>query len=237
MKKQHVEIALIILLVVVMYARPPLLSSFSKSVLGRLLLLVGILAITKKFGINAGMIGAFIMIILINNTKEGQKGGVKGGKGKDKGGDAKDKGGDAKPVDGKEGDAKNPKAGEGDGNGRGTGGGNTVDPNPQPQPVTPDPIQTGTAETRPGPGGPTGLMLSTDKMAKNRGEAQGGEEEDEAQGGEEEGEGGEDDDEKEGFTPGIVTLDRRFKENAERVKVAATCPHGGEHYGRVFRPF
>ena len=88
MKKQHIEIALIILLVVVMYARPPLLSSFSKSVLGRLLLLVGILAITKKFGINAGMLGAFIMIILINNTKEGQKGSIGDGKGAKKGGEA-----------------------------------------------------------------------------------------------------------------------------------------------------
>ena len=73
-------------------------------------------------------------------------------------------------------------------------------------------------------------MLATDKMAKKQGKAQGGEDGE----GEDEDEGG---DQKEGFTPGIVTLDRRFKEHAERVKVAATCPHGGEHYGRVFRPF
>lgn len=219
MKKQHVEIALIILLVVVMYARPPLLSSFSKSVLGRLLLLVGILAITKKFGVNAGMIGAFIMILLINNTKEGQKGGKGVGKG------------EAQGAGEKEGDAKKPKVGDGDG-GRGEGGNVTPDPDPQPVPVTPDPIQTGThPETRPGPGGPTGLMLATDKMAKKQGKAQGGGEGDESE--DEDDDGGQ----KEGFTPGIVTLDRRFKENAERVKVAATCPHGGEHYGRVFRPF
>ena len=202
MKKRHVEIALIILLVVIMYARPPLLSSFSKSVLGRLLLLVGILAITEKFGINAGMLGAFIMIILINNTKEAQKGK-----------------GSAPSKPGGENDAK---SGEGDGRGAGNDG---VAPNPQPHPVTPDPINAGTtqAETRPGPGGPIGLMLSTDKMAKNRGTPQGGEE----------------DDEIEGFTTqtGIMTLDRRLKENAERGKVAATCPHGGELYGRVFRPF
>jgi len=197
MKKRHVEIALIILLVVIMYARPPLLSSFSKSVLGRLLLLVGILAITEKIGINAGMLGAFIMILLINNTKEAQKG--------------------------KDGGGKVPKKGEGDG--RGAGGNDGVAPNPEPQPTPPDPINAGTqAETRPGPGGPTGLMLSTDKMAKKRGTAQGGPDED---------------DETEGFTTqtGIMTLDRRLKENAERGKVAATCPHGGELYGRVFRPF
>ena len=226
MKKQHIEIALIILLVVVMYARPPLLSSFSKSVLGRLLLLVGILAITKKFGINAGMLGAFIMIILINNTKEGQKGSIGDGKGAKKGGEAQG-GAVAKPADVKEADTK---AGDGNAGVFGAPGNDTDDPNPQPQPVTPDPIQTGThPETRPGPGGPTGLMLLTDKMAKKQGKAQGGDPASEDENDEES--------QTEGFTPGIVTLDRRFKENAEKVKVAATCPHGGEHYGRVFRPF
>jgi len=181
-----------------MYVRPPLLSSFSKSVLGRLLLLVGILAITEKIGINAGMLGAFIMILLINNTKEAQKG---------------EKSKDSKSRD--KGDKK------GNGDGRGAAQPDGVAPNPQPNPVTPDPINAGTqAETRPGPGGPTGLLLSSDKMAKKRGTPQGGEE-------------------MEGFTTqtGIMTLDRGLKENAERGKVAATCPHGGELYGRVFRPF
>ena len=72
-------------------------------------------------------------------------------------------------------------------------------------------------------------MLLTDKMAKKQGKAQGGDPASEDENDEES--------QTEGFTPGIVTLDRRFKENAEKVKVAATCPHGGEHYGRVFRPF
>ena len=77
MKKQQMEIALIILLIILMYLQSSLLNTFSKSVLGKGIMIYAIIYITQKFGKNAGILSALIMVLNLHNAKGGVREGFR----------------------------------------------------------------------------------------------------------------------------------------------------------------
>ena len=103
------EILLIILLIGLMYLQSSLLNTFSKSVLGKGSMIFAIIYITQKFGKNAGILSALIMVLNLYNAEralmEGallalDLGGQEGFR------EAQDKAEQAKQGDAKQGDAK-----------------------------------------------------------------------------------------------------------------------------------
>lgn len=70
MKKQQMEILLIILLIALMYLQSSLLNTFSKSVLGKGSMIFAIIYITQKFGKNAGILSALIMVLNLYNAEK-----------------------------------------------------------------------------------------------------------------------------------------------------------------------
>lgn len=77
MKKQQIEIILIILLILLMYLQSSLLNTFSKSVLGKGTMIFAILYITQRFGKNAGILSALIMVLnLYNSEKNNMEGAL-----------------------------------------------------------------------------------------------------------------------------------------------------------------
>jgi len=102
MKKNTVEIALIILLVLMMYFQNDFINNFSKSLLGKSLSLFAVWYVVENFGRNAGILAALIMISNLYNaynpivdTVEGFFEGQAGRKPPPK------KGGEGKPEQGK----------------------------------------------------------------------------------------------------------------------------------------
>lgn len=69
--KLHLELALVILLVVLMYQKSNFLNRFVEHPLAKLLLLSGVVAIAHNFGRNAGVISGLIAILLFHNLFEG----------------------------------------------------------------------------------------------------------------------------------------------------------------------
>ena len=69
----HLELALVILLVVLMYQKSHLLNNLVASPLAKLLLLAGVVAITHCYGRNAGIISALISLLLFHNMFEGME--------------------------------------------------------------------------------------------------------------------------------------------------------------------
>ena len=70
MKKKQIEIALIVLLILLMYLQSSLLNTFSKSVLGKGSMIFAIIYITQKFGRNAGILSALIMVLNLYNAEK-----------------------------------------------------------------------------------------------------------------------------------------------------------------------
>ena len=70
MKKQQMEILLIVLLIALMYLQSSLLNTFSKSVLGKGSMIFAIIYITQKFGRNAGILSALIMVLNLYNAEK-----------------------------------------------------------------------------------------------------------------------------------------------------------------------
>ena len=68
MKKQFVEIALIMLLIILMYLQSNTINNFSKSVLGKIIMIAAILCVTHKFGKNAGILAALIVVLNLYNA-------------------------------------------------------------------------------------------------------------------------------------------------------------------------
>ena len=64
------EILLIILLIALMYLQSSLLNTFSKSVLGKGSMIFAIIYITQKFGKNAGILSALIMVLNLYNAEK-----------------------------------------------------------------------------------------------------------------------------------------------------------------------
>ena len=64
------EILLIVLLIALMYLQSSLLNTFSKSVLGKGSMIFAIIYITQKFGKNAGILSALIMVLNLYNAEK-----------------------------------------------------------------------------------------------------------------------------------------------------------------------
>ena len=62
--KLYVELFLVAVLLVLMYERPEPLVKFSNSTLGKIILVLAVLGIAHSCGMTAGVLSAFIVIVL-----------------------------------------------------------------------------------------------------------------------------------------------------------------------------
>ena len=69
--KLTMDLVLILLLIVLMYYQPTILTSLTSSVLGRIVAVGAIAYIAILYGRNAALIGALIFILLLHNHREG----------------------------------------------------------------------------------------------------------------------------------------------------------------------
>ena len=69
--KTYVELSLVAILIVLLYQPPISVTLFAKSVLGKALLIIAIVATSHQFGMNAGLLSAIIVVVLLNHTAEG----------------------------------------------------------------------------------------------------------------------------------------------------------------------
>lgn len=69
----HLELALVILLVVLMYQSSNFLNRLVEHPLAKVLLLIGVVVISHNFGRNAGVISGLIVILLFHNMFEGME--------------------------------------------------------------------------------------------------------------------------------------------------------------------
>lgn len=69
--KGTTELALGAILLFLVYDKPTALTEFSNSVLGKVLLILGVGFIAKTRGLAAGLVAALIMVVLMHNSKEG----------------------------------------------------------------------------------------------------------------------------------------------------------------------
>ena len=75
--KTYVELSLVAVLIVLLYQPPTAVIDFSKSGLGKAVLIISIVAISHQFGMNAGLLSAIIGVVLLNHhgtIKEGAGG-------------------------------------------------------------------------------------------------------------------------------------------------------------------
>jgi hypothetical protein len=71
--KPYVELFLVAILLVLMYDRPEPLVKFSNSTLGKIILVLTVLAIAHSCGMTAGVLSAFIVIVLKHTWREGME--------------------------------------------------------------------------------------------------------------------------------------------------------------------
>ena len=69
--KLYVELFLVAVLLVLMYERPEPLVKFSNSTLGKIILVLAVLGIAHSCGMTAGVLSAFIVIVLKRTWREG----------------------------------------------------------------------------------------------------------------------------------------------------------------------
>ena len=69
--KLYVELFLVAVLLVLMYERPAPLVRFSNSTLGKIILVLAVLGIAHSCGMTAGVLAAFIVIVLKHTWREG----------------------------------------------------------------------------------------------------------------------------------------------------------------------
>jgi len=72
--KTYVELGLAALLAVLVYEKPNFLLGIVRSTLGKVIMIVIVGLLAKRFGLNSGLLAAIIMIVLLETTKEGFKG-------------------------------------------------------------------------------------------------------------------------------------------------------------------
>jgi hypothetical protein len=69
--KRYVELGLAALLAVLIYEKPQFLLNATHSTLGKFILIIIVGLLAKQFGLNAGLLGAIIMIVLLETNREG----------------------------------------------------------------------------------------------------------------------------------------------------------------------
>jgi uncharacterized membrane protein YhiD involved in acid resistance len=69
--KQYMELYLVVVLVALLYFKPGFLAPLVNNMVGKLVLLAGVIYLAHNHGVSSGMLGAFIMILLIHNVIEG----------------------------------------------------------------------------------------------------------------------------------------------------------------------
>ena len=69
--KRYVELGLAALLAVLIYEKPNFLLSATHSTLGKIILIIIVGLLSKQFGLNAGLLAAIIMIVLLETNREG----------------------------------------------------------------------------------------------------------------------------------------------------------------------
>jgi len=69
--KHYVELFLVAIVLVLMYERPTPLVEFSNSTLGKILLVLAVIGIAHSCGTTAGILSAFIVILLRHTWREG----------------------------------------------------------------------------------------------------------------------------------------------------------------------
>jgi outer membrane biosynthesis protein TonB len=65
------ELYLVVVLVALLYFKPSFLAPLVNNMISKLALLVGVIYLAHNHGVSSGMLGAFIMILLIHNVIEG----------------------------------------------------------------------------------------------------------------------------------------------------------------------
>ena len=75
--KLYVELFLVAVLLVLMYEKPEPLVKFSNSTLGKIISVLAVLGIAHSCGMTAGVLSAFIVIVLKHTWREGLENSVK----------------------------------------------------------------------------------------------------------------------------------------------------------------
>lgn len=70
------EMILVAILIVVLYQTPSFLHMHLNTILGKLLLVSAVAYLAMNHGLNAGLLGSFIVIVLLNSSVEGFKEGM-----------------------------------------------------------------------------------------------------------------------------------------------------------------
>ncbi len=74
--KYLLEMILVAILIVVLYQTPSFLHMHLNTILGKLLLVSAVAYLAINHGLNAGLLGSFIVIVLLNSSVEGFKEGM-----------------------------------------------------------------------------------------------------------------------------------------------------------------
>tara|TARA_Y100001970_G_C14234495_1_gene860890 strand:+ start:400 stop:1083 length:684 start_codon:yes stop_codon:yes gene_type:complete len=74
--KYLLEMILVAILIVVLYQTPSFLHMHLNTILGKLLLVSAVAYLAMNHGLNAGLLGSFIVIVLLNSSVEGFKEGM-----------------------------------------------------------------------------------------------------------------------------------------------------------------
>ena len=69
--KTYVELGLAALLAVLVYEKPNFLVSIVNTTLGKVVMIVIVGLLAKQYGLNAGLLAAIIMILLLDSNREG----------------------------------------------------------------------------------------------------------------------------------------------------------------------
>lgn len=65
------EFVLVAVLLVLVYDKPTILTEFSNSILGKLMLIIAVCFVAKVHGLTAGLVAALIMLVLMHESLEG----------------------------------------------------------------------------------------------------------------------------------------------------------------------
>jgi hypothetical protein len=69
--KGYAELAIGVVLLVLMYEKPHFLTEFSNSILGKAVMIIGVGFMAKTYGLVSGLLSALVVLILMEDTKEG----------------------------------------------------------------------------------------------------------------------------------------------------------------------
>ena len=69
--KGYAELAIGVVLLALMYEKPHFLTEFSNSILGKAVMIIGVGFMAKTYGLVSGLLSALVVLILMEDTKEG----------------------------------------------------------------------------------------------------------------------------------------------------------------------